>query len=53
MSDKYEKREYTKQEIEYATKYGEFISSFFLWKTIKEQKRRAEELENMTKNKND
>lgn len=31
-----------------ATKYGEFISSFFDWNTIEEQKRKAERLENLT-----
>ena len=34
------------------TQYGEFISSFFAWQTPKEQKRRVEELENLTKNNN-
>ena len=32
-----------------STKYGEFISSYFGWITLDQQKRRAEELENMTK----
>lgn len=32
-----------------ATKYGEFISSYFAWVSLKEQKNRAGELENMTK----
>lgn len=31
-----------------ATKYGEFISSFFEWNTLNEQKRKAERLENIT-----
>ena len=40
-----------------ATKYGEFISSFFEWNTLAGQKRKAERLENITarnnkKNKN-
>lgn len=40
-----------------ATKYGEFISSFFEWNTLEGQKRKAEKLENITdientKNKN-
>jgi len=39
----YEKREDT-------TKYGEFISSFFGWISLKEQKKKANELENITKN---
>ena len=32
-----------------ATKYGEFISSYFAWVSLKDQKNRAGELENMTK----
>ena len=32
-----------------ATKYGEFIPTFFTWLTPKEQKEKAEEMENMTK----
>ena len=59
--DKNKKREDKEKQIEIsvfetgedATKYGEFISSFFTWITPKEQKNRAEELENMTNNKND
>lgn len=40
-----------------ATKYGEFISSFFEWNSLAGQKRKAERLENITarnnkKNKN-
>lgn len=31
------------------TKYGEFISSYFAWITLEEQKRVASRLENMTK----
>ena len=33
------------------TKYGEFISSYFVWTTLSKQKRRAEELNDMTKRK--
>ena len=33
-----------------STKYGEFISSYFAWISLPNQKERAEELENMTKN---
>ena len=33
------------------TKYGEFISSYFSWIPISQQKERAEELQNMTKRK--
>ena len=32
-----------------STKYGEFVSSYFGWMTLDNQKRRASELENMTK----
>ena len=34
------------------TKYGEFISSFFDWNTLNEQKRKAEKLENITDTQN-
>lgn len=33
-----------------ATKYGEFISTYFAWVSMPEQKDRVKELENMTKN---
>lgn len=32
------------------TKYGEFISSYFAWVPLPQQKEKAEEMENMTKN---
>lgn len=35
------------------TAYGEFISSYFAWIPVSKQKRRAEELNKMTKNKNE
>ena len=35
-----------------ATKYGEFISSYFAWVSLPEQKEKVEELQNMT-NKNE
>ncbi len=35
-----------------ATKYGEFISSYFAWVSLPEQKAKADRMENMT-NKND
>ena len=31
------------------TKCGEFVSSYFAWITLEEQKREAEKLENMTR----
>ncbi len=33
-----------------ATKYGEFISSYFAWIPLPTQKEKAEELEKITKN---
>lgn len=35
-----------------ATRYGEFISSFFEWNTLEKQKRKAEKLEKITDEKN-
>ncbi len=32
------------------TKYGEFVSSYFAWISLPEQKEKAKELQNMTKN---
>lgn len=32
-----------------STKYGEFISSYFAWVSLPEQKLKAEKLQNMTK----
>lgn len=40
-----------KEEKEDATKYGEFISSYFNWITLKDQKRIVDKLEDITKNK--
>ena len=34
-----------------ATKYGEFVSSFFAWVSPKDQKNIANKLENITKDK--
>ena len=46
--DKYRRKD--KKEVgEDATKYGEFVSSFFSWISLKDQKGRAKDLENMTK----
>jgi hypothetical protein len=43
-------KKHSKKEIgEDSTKYREFISTFFTWIGLKEQKERAEELENITK----
>ena len=38
------------QEVgEDATKYGEFVSSYFAWVTLPGQKKKAEEMQEMTK----
>ena len=42
------KDEKERKENEDATKYGEFIPSFFAWKTIKEQKEISDKLANIT-----
>lgn len=52
MKDKEKQVEIAVSEVgEDATKYGEFISSYFAWVSLPEQKDRVDELENMTKNK--
>ena len=35
--------------IEDATKYGEFVSSYFAWLTLDGQRERAKQLDKMTK----
>lgn len=35
--------------VEDTTKYGEFISSYFAWLTPERQKKRAKEIDDMTK----
>ena len=35
------------------TKYGEFISTYFAWVSLPKQKEKVEELENITKKKED
>ena len=40
------------EKSEDATKYGEFMSSYFAWIPIPKQKERAEELANMTQTEN-
>lgn len=40
------------QHEEDTTKYGEFVSSYFNWNALEGQKKRANELENMTSKKN-
>lgn len=36
-----------------ATQYGEFVSSYFAWVPLPEQKQKAEEMNKMTKKKED
>ncbi len=56
MSEK-NKKEEKEEQIEYsiaevgedATKYGEFVSSYFAWVSLPEQKEKVEKLEDMTK----
>ena len=51
------KKEQKEKQVEYgiaevgedATKYGEFISSYFAWVSLPEQKEKVEELEEITK----
>ena len=40
---------YESENVEDITKYGEFVSSYFAWLTPEKQKKRAEEIDNMTK----
>lgn len=40
-----------KEENEDTTKYGEFISTYFAWKTLEEQKKIVNKIEDITKNK--
>ena len=43
-------KEDIKNEVgEDTTKYGEFISSYFAWVSLPEQKKKVEKLENITK----
>ncbi len=39
------------EDVEDVTKYGEFVTSYFSWLTPEKQKKRAEELDKMTKQK--
>ena len=56
-NEDFEKRVNSELEEKYevgedSTKYGEFISSYFAWISLPNQKERAEELHNMTKSEN-
>lgn len=44
-------RETSEEVGEDATKYGEFISSYFAWVSLPHQKETVEKLEDITKNK--
>lgn len=44
-------RETSEETEEDATKYGEFISSYFAWVSLPKQKEKVERLENITKSK--
>ena len=48
MKNKKNMREY----IEDTTKYGEFVSSYFAWVSLPQQKKNVERLENITNSKN-
>lgn len=37
------------EQYEDVTKYGEFVSSYFAWMSLEEQKDRVNKMENMTK----
>ena len=41
------------EETEDVTKYGEFVSSYFAWLTLDKQKKKADEIQNMTDGKNE
>lgn len=45
------KTRYNVKETEDTTKYGEFISSYFAWIGLERQKKKAREMEEMTKGK--
>lgn len=49
--DDNKKNRYTIHEREDATKYGEFVSSYFAWLTLEKQKENAKAMEEMTKKK--
>ena len=46
------KQKNTNEVGEDSTKYGEFISSYFAWVSLPEQKNIVNKLENITKDKN-
>lgn len=50
--NKFSKKKNKLEDIEDTTKYGEFVSSYFAWMTLSEQKENAKEMEEMTRDKN-
>ena len=51
IDDKEKQIEYSDKEVgEDATKYGEFVSSYFAWVSLPKQKETVEKLQNITKN---
>ena len=52
MKKKKREREESKILLEEdSTKYGEFVTSYFAWIPLDKQKKKAEQLDQMTKNK--
>jgi len=51
LNKRYKKVNLNKELWDDTTKYGEFVCSYFAWISLKEQKKRTKELEDMTKNK--
>ena len=47
--NKKEKESKESEMWEDATKYGEFISTYFAWVSLPEQKEKTEKMQNMTK----
>lgn len=47
------KQKNTNEGEEDSTKYGEFVSSYFAWIPLPEQKEKVNKLENITKDKKD
>ena len=41
--------EFEEEDVEDATKYGEFVTSYFAWVPMSKQKENVEKLENITK----
>lgn len=49
MSKKRDLKKENIEQLENVTKYGEFVSSYFVWLTPEEQKRKAKKMEEITK----